>query len=97
MQIDDLKDVLGELDFNYQFGQLHYQDVCPPCRRRLLARNQGLTMPYTDDPFADTQIAPLLGGVARRAGVGSPVLSMRPEPTPLLRSTPPERGKEERR
>ena len=97
MQIDDLKDVLGELDFNYQFGQLHYQDVCPPCRRRLLARNQGLTMPYTDDPFADTQIVPLLGGVARRAGVGSPVLSMRPEPTPLLRSTPPERGKEERR
>ena len=55
MQIDDLKDVLGELDFQYQLDHsLHYQDVCPPCRRRLLAQNQGLTMPYSDDPFADT-------------------------------------------
>jgi len=56
MQIDDLKAVLGELDFQYQFDpSLHYQDVCPPCRRRLLARNQGLTTPYSDDPFADPE------------------------------------------
>ena len=43
MQVDDLKQVLDELDFHYQFdGPLvHYQDICPACRRRLLALNQG--------------------------------------------------------
>ena len=43
--VDDLKTVLDELGFNYRFatpsGELHYQDICPPCRRRLLALNQG--------------------------------------------------------
>ncbi len=46
MQVDDLKQVLGELNFQYQLdGAIaHYQDFCPPCRRRLLALNQGRTM-----------------------------------------------------
>jgi nitrate reductase gamma subunit len=45
LQVDDLKTVLDELGFNYRYatpsGELHYQDICPPCRRRLLALNQG--------------------------------------------------------
>lgn len=45
MHVDDLKDVLDSLGFDYRFattrGELHYQDVCPTCRRRLLAANQG--------------------------------------------------------
>ena len=45
MHVDDLKVVLDELGFNYRFGtprgQIHYQDICPACRRRLLALNQG--------------------------------------------------------
>jgi hypothetical protein len=45
LQIDDLKTVLDELGFNFRFatpsGELHYQEICPPCRRRLLALNQG--------------------------------------------------------
>jgi hypothetical protein len=45
LHVDDLKIVLDELGFNFRFatsdGELHYQDICPPCRRRLLALNQG--------------------------------------------------------
>jgi len=45
LHIDDLKTVLDQLGFNFRFatpdGELHYQDICPPCRRRLLALNQG--------------------------------------------------------
>lgn len=45
LQVNDLKTVLDELGFNYRYatpsGELHYQDICPPCRRRLLALNQG--------------------------------------------------------
>jgi nitrate reductase gamma subunit len=45
LHIDDLKTVLDQLGFNFRFatpaGEMHYQDVCPPCRRRLLALNQG--------------------------------------------------------
>ena len=48
MQIDDLKIVLDQLGFNYRFltayGEVHYQDICPACRRRLLALNQGRTL-----------------------------------------------------
>ena len=48
MQIDDLKIVLDQLGFNYRFateyGEVHYQDICPACRRRLLALNQGKTL-----------------------------------------------------
>ena len=44
MHVADLKLVLDELGFNYRFatpqGEIHYQDICPPCRRRLLALNQ---------------------------------------------------------
>ena len=45
MHVDDLKIVLDELGFNYRFtgaqGEVHYQDICPACRRGLLALNQG--------------------------------------------------------
>jgi len=45
MQIDDLKIVLDQLAFNYRFatacGEVHYQDICPACRRKMLALNQG--------------------------------------------------------
>ena len=48
MHVDDLKTVLDQLGFNYRFatkkGPVHYQDICPPCRRRLLALNQGRTV-----------------------------------------------------
>jgi NNP family nitrate/nitrite transporter-like MFS transporter len=45
MHVDDLKTVLDELGFDYRFagaqGEVHYQDICPACRRALLALNQG--------------------------------------------------------
>ncbi len=45
MHVADLKTVLGELGFDYRFdgaqGEVHYQDICPACRRALLALNQG--------------------------------------------------------
>ena len=41
MHVEDLKVVLDQLGFNFRFGDGHYQDICPPCRRRLLALNQG--------------------------------------------------------
>jgi nitrate reductase gamma subunit len=48
MHVDDLKTVLDQLGFNYRFaaasGEVHYQDICPACRRRLLALNQGRTV-----------------------------------------------------
>jgi hypothetical protein len=46
MHIDDLKHVFAELgmDAHCDGTVLHYQDICPPCRRRLLALNQGRTM-----------------------------------------------------
>lgn len=48
MHVDDLKTVLDQLGFNYRFtgprGEVHYQEICPSCRRRLLALNQGHTV-----------------------------------------------------
>ena len=45
MQVEDLKTVLDQLGFNYRFatpnGEIHFQEICPPCRRKLLALNQG--------------------------------------------------------
>ena len=41
MHVEDLKTVLDQLGFNFRFGGVHYQDICPTCRRRLLAINQG--------------------------------------------------------
>jgi hypothetical protein len=45
MHVDDLKVVLDQLGFDFRFatprGRIHYQDICPACRRRLLALNQG--------------------------------------------------------
>ena len=45
MHVEDLKLVLDQLGFDYRFarpqGEIHYQDICPTCRRRLLALNQG--------------------------------------------------------
>ena len=41
MQVDDLKLVLDQLGFDQTLEDGgHYQDVCPTCRRRLLAANQ---------------------------------------------------------
>ena len=47
--VDDLKTVLDELGFDYRFEtnegrQLHYQDISPQGRRRLIAFNQGRTL-----------------------------------------------------
>ena len=48
MHVADLKTVLDELGFDYRFagaqGEVHYQDICPACRRALLALNQGRTV-----------------------------------------------------
>ena len=48
MHVDDLKIVLDQLGFNYRFagprGEVHYQEICPACRRRLMALNQGRTI-----------------------------------------------------
>lgn len=49
MHVEDLKTVLDQLDFNYRYQskggeEIHYQDVCPSCRRLLLAVNQGATL-----------------------------------------------------
>ncbi len=48
MHVDDLKTVLDQVGFNYRYagtkGEVHYQDICPHCRRRLLALNQGTTL-----------------------------------------------------
>lgn len=45
MHVKDLKKVLDQIGFNFRFqtpqGEIHYQDICPPCRRRLFALNQG--------------------------------------------------------
>jgi nitrate reductase gamma subunit len=41
MHVEDLKTVLDQLGFNFRFGDTHYQEICPRCRRRLLALNQG--------------------------------------------------------
>ena len=45
-QVDDLKEVLDELGFDYQYegpdgSKVHYQDISPEGRRRLMAFNQG--------------------------------------------------------
>ena len=45
MHVNDLKEVLGELGFDYRYGDSeeagHYQDICPACRRSLVVLNQG--------------------------------------------------------
>jgi hypothetical protein len=41
MQVDDLIDVERELGYRYEIGSLHYQQICPSCRRSLLAIAQG--------------------------------------------------------
>jgi hypothetical protein len=43
MQVADLKRVEHELGIDYQLDGpvAHYQEICPACRRRLLAFNQG--------------------------------------------------------
>jgi len=41
LQVEDLKTVLDKLGIDQRFDDgSHYQDVCPRCRRRLLALNQ---------------------------------------------------------
>jgi hypothetical protein len=41
MHIDDLKQVQAALSIAYEKDGLHYQDVCPACRRKSLALTQG--------------------------------------------------------
>ncbi len=45
LQIEDLKQVLAELEFDYRLdgSATHYQYVCSLCRRKLLALSQGRT------------------------------------------------------
>jgi len=39
--VEDLKVVLDQLGIDQRMDDgVHYQDVCPQCRRRLLATNQ---------------------------------------------------------
>ena len=42
-QVEDLKQVLGELGIDYRLDgpAIHYQEICPGCRRRLVTLNQG--------------------------------------------------------
>ncbi|HSQ03507.1 MAG TPA: hypothetical protein VLN59_05705, partial [Burkholderiales bacterium] len=40
LHVDDLKRVEDGLGIGFATGGVHYQDVCPPCRRKLLALTQ---------------------------------------------------------
>ncbi len=41
MHVEDLKTILDQLGLNQRFEDgTHYQEICPSCRRRLLALNQ---------------------------------------------------------
>jgi hypothetical protein len=40
LHVDDLKRVEDGLGIGFATGSVHYQDVCPPCRRKLLAVTQ---------------------------------------------------------
>jgi Leu/Phe-tRNA-protein transferase len=41
MHMDDLKQVQAALHIHYQLANdTHYQDVCPPCRRKNIALTQ---------------------------------------------------------
>lgn len=40
LQMDDLKEVLPQVGFDYSSPDRHYQDHCPACRRRLVALAQ---------------------------------------------------------
>jgi hypothetical protein len=40
LHVDDLKQVEAALQIEYAASPVHYQDVCPPCRRKLLAVTQ---------------------------------------------------------
>ncbi len=48
LHIEGLKSVLENLGFDYTYRSdnrsVHYQDVCPPCRRKLLGVNQGISL-----------------------------------------------------
>jgi hypothetical protein len=41
LQVDDLKRVEAALAIRYEKDGVHYQDICPPCRRKNLALAQG--------------------------------------------------------
>jgi hypothetical protein len=46
LQVDGLKSVLSDLGFNYvsKEGDIHYQDICPSCRRKLIPISQGICL-----------------------------------------------------
>lgn len=54
MHVADLQTVLAKLGIDQRLpGGGHYQEVCPPCRRRLVALNQGRMLGRLGpDPFA---------------------------------------------
>jgi hypothetical protein len=67
MHVEDLKAVLDQLGFNFRYatpnGELHYQDICPACRRRLLALNQARTLgeKMQDAPVGTLCERPVIG------------------------------------
>ena len=42
LQVEDLKQVLPQLGFDYSFEQGNYQEICPRCRRRLVGNAQAV-------------------------------------------------------
>jgi len=66
MQIEDLKQVLAELEFDYRLvgSVAHYQDICPPCRRKLLALNQTRTLKGVEERRLRFKVSSPLGGNA---------------------------------
>jgi len=67
MQVGDLKQVLDELGMDYRLDGpvTHYQDICPLCRRKLLALNQAGTLQYNQGSSVEAGLAlPPTGRVA---------------------------------
>lgn len=86
MQIADLKQVLAELQFDYRMDGpvAHYQDICPPCRRKLLALNQEQAVRGVRDGKRmgqSTTHAPLNGRGERANGTNTAILVL-PPPLP---------------
>lgn len=94
MHVDDLKQVFAELGMDAQLNGTvsHHQEVCPPCRRRLLALNQGATMVGVKQQWVGIeglvhQEQTLIGARGQGPGVSKkqhavPFLSS-PDPQPL--------------
>ena len=55
MHVSDLKDVQAQLGIRYRTASGHYQDVCPSCRRKLLALTQDELWRRARDSAAEVQ------------------------------------------